>query len=120
MLTTFKGWLHFPFFDFIVFIVPILATVAFVGIPLVFKGGTTGLQRIPTEKVTVDVTGNVIFEFSDTRYILIGYVAVLATSVLWVGSYGWYWVRRAALITDERKLGYGGLKELAEKLPEIR
>lgn len=118
VLSTVKGWSHFLFFDFIVFIVPILATVVFVGIPLVSKGGTTVLQRISTEKVTVDVTGNVIFEFSDTRYILIG--CALATSVLLFGIYCWYRVRMAALITDERKLGYGVLKELAEKLPEIR
>lgn len=118
--TMFKGWLHFLFFDFIIFIVPILATVAFVGIPLVVKGGTTVLQRISAEKVTVDVTGKVIFEFPDTRYILIGCVAVLATFVLLFGIYCWYRVRMVAQITDERKLGYGVLKELVEKLPEIR
>lgn len=118
--TTLKGCLRFLFFDFIVCIVPILATVVVVGIPLVVKGGTTVLQRISAEKVTVDVTGKVIFEFPDTRYILIGCVAVLATFVLLFGIYCWYRVRMVAQITDERKLGYGVLKELVEKLPEIR
>lgn len=64
-------------------------------------------------------TGKVIFEFPDAKSTFIGCTIVLAAAVLSFGVYCWYRVRMAALITDERKLGYTVLKELAEKLPEI-
>lgn len=63
--------------------------------------------------------GKMIPELPDARSTLIGCAVVLAAAVLSFGVYCWYRVRMAALITDERKLGYAVLKELAEKLPEI-
>lgn len=66
----------------------------------------------------IGFTVSFFYDGLSTMYMLIGCASTMLVSTLFFGIHCCYQIRMARLIADERKMGYGVLKELVGKLPE--